>query len=120
MIGAHPALYLATAAKITGEYAITDSLIGEPLRLVAAETVDVPVPADAEIVLEGRITLEEEDEGPFTEYTGYLSRRSTRNVIEVGCVTMRRDAVYQTIMPSNSDEHLLLSDLLSKRGSTAR
>ncbi len=111
IIGAHPALYLAAAAKITGEYAVAGSLIGEPLRLVDGETVDVPVPADAEVVLEGRITLEEEDEGPFTEYTGYLSGRSTRNVFEVGCVTMRRDAVYQTIMPSNSDEHLLLSGL---------
>jgi len=111
IIGAHPALYLAAAAKITGEYAVAGSLVGEPLRLAAGETVDVPVPADAEMVLEGRITLEEEDEGPFTEYTGYLSGRSTRNVFEVGCVTMRRDAVYQTIMPSNSDEHLLLSGL---------
>jgi 2,5-furandicarboxylate decarboxylase 1 len=81
------------------------------MRLVSGETVDVPVPADAEMVLEGQITLEEEDEGPFTEYTGYLSGRSTRNVFEVGCVTMRGDAVYQTIMPSNSDEHLLLSGL---------
>ncbi len=111
IIGAHPALYLAAAAKITGEYAVTGSLIGEPLYLVKAETVDVPVPADAEIVLEGRITLAEEDEGPFTEYSGYLSGRSTRNVFEVSCVSMRRDAVYQTIMPSNSDEHLLLSGL---------
>ncbi len=111
IIGAHPALYLAAAAKITGEYAVTGSLIGEPLRLVKGETVDVPVPADAEMVLEGRITLAEEDEGPFTEYSGYLSGRSTRNVFEVGCVTMRRNAIYQTIMPSNSDEHLLLSGL---------
>jgi 2,5-furandicarboxylate decarboxylase 1 len=111
IIGAHPALYLAAAAKITGEYAVASSLIGEPLRLVQGETVDVPVPADAEIVLEGRIILAEEDEGPFTEYSGYLSGRSTRNVFEVGCVTMRRDSIYQTIMPSNSDEHLLLSGL---------
>ncbi|MGD0803315.1 MAG: UbiD family decarboxylase [Candidatus Bathyarchaeia archaeon] len=111
VIGAHPALYLAAAAKITGEYAVAGSLIGEPMRLVVSETVDVPVPADAEMVIEGRITLEEEDEGPFTEYTGYLSGRSTRNVFEVSCVTMRNDAIYQTIMPSNSDEHLLLSGL---------
>jgi UbiD family decarboxylase len=111
IIGAHPAVYLAAAAKITGEYATASSLIGEPLRLVAGETVDVPAPAKAEMVLEGRITLDEEDEGPFTEYTGYLSGRSTRNVFEVGCVTMRRDAIYHTIMPSNSDEHLLLSGL---------
>lgn len=111
IIGAHPALYLAAAAKITGEYAVAGSLIGEAMRLVKAETVDIPVPADAEMVLEGRITLVEEDEGPFTEYSGYLSGRSTRNVFEVGCVSMRRDAIYQTIMPSNSDEHLLLSGL---------
>jgi 2,5-furandicarboxylate decarboxylase 1 len=111
IIGAHPALYLAAAAKITGEYTVAGSLIGEPLRLVGCETVDVPVPADAEIVLEGSITLAEEDEGPFTEYSGYLSGRSTRNVFEVNCVTMRSDAIYHTIMPSNSDEHLLLSGL---------
>lgn len=111
IIGAHPAIYLAAAAKITGEYATSGSLIGEPLRLVRGETVDVPVPAEAEVVLEGRITLDDEDEGPFTEYTGYLSGRSTRNVFEVACVTMRRDAIYHTIMPSNSDEHLLLSGL---------
>ncbi len=111
VIGAHPALYLAAAAKITGEYAVAGSLIGEPLRIVKGETVDIPVPADAEIVLEGQITLDEEDEGPFTEYTGYLSGRSTRNVFRVDCITMRSDAIYQTIMPSNSDEHLLLSGL---------
>ena len=111
IIGAHPALYLAAAAKITDEYAVAGSLIGEPLRLLKGETVDVPVPAEAEMVLEGRITLAEEDEGPFTEYSGYLSGRSTRNVFEVSCVTMRRNAIYQTIMPSNSDEHLLLSGL---------
>jgi len=111
IIGAHPAIYLAAAAKIVDEYSTAGSLIGEPIRLVRSETNDLPVPAEAEIMLEGRITLEEEDEGPFTEYTGYLSGRSTRNMIEVDAVTMRRDALYFTIMPSNSDEHLLLSGL---------
>jgi len=111
IVGAHPAMYLAAAAKITDEYLVAGSLLGESVELVGCETVDVPVPSRAEIILEGRITLEEEDEGPFTEYTGYLSGRSTRNVIEVGCITRRRDAIYHTIMPSNSDEHLLLSGL---------
>ncbi len=111
IIGAHPAIYMAAAAKITGEYLVGGSLLGEPLELVRCETVDIPVPARAEIVLEGRIILEEGDEGPFTEYTGYLSGRSTRNILEVDCITHRRDAIYQTIMPSNSDEHLLLSGL---------
>ena len=111
VIGAHPSIYLAAAAKITGEYETAGAMAGEPVQLVKCETVDIPVPADAEIVLEGRITLSEEDEGPFTEYTGYLSGRSTRNRLEISCVTMRNDAIYQTIMPSNSDEHLLLSGL---------
>ena len=111
IIGAHPAIYLAAAAKIVDEYSTAGSLMGEPVRLVRSETNDLPVPAEAEIVMEGRIILEEEDEGPFTEYTGYLSGRSTRNLIEVDAMTMRRDAVYFTIMPSNSDEHLLLSGL---------
>ena len=111
IIGAHPALYLAAAAKITNEYSTAGSLLGEPIELVRAETVDVPVPAQAEIVLEGRILLEEEDEGPFNEYTGYLSGRSTRNVIEVQAITTREKPIYMTIAPSNSDEHLLLSGL---------
>jgi len=111
IVGAHPAIYLAAAAKIVDEYSTAGSLMGKPVRLVKSETNDLPVPAEADVVLEGRILLEEEDEGPFTEYTGYLSGRSTRNLIEVDAMTMRRDAVYFTIMPSNSDEHLLLSGL---------
>jgi 2,5-furandicarboxylate decarboxylase 1 len=111
IVGAHPAIYLAAAAKIVDEYSTAGSLMGEPVRLVKSETNDLPVPAEADVVLEGRILLEEEDEGPFTEYTGYLSGRSTRNLIEVDSMTMRRDAIYFTIMPSNSDEHLLLSGL---------
>jgi len=111
IIGAHPALYLAAAAKITNEYAVTGSLIGEPVELVKSETVDLPIPSQAEIVLEGKILLDEEDEGPFNEYTGYLSGRSTRNIIHVSALTKRRDSIYMTIAPSNSDEHLLLSGL---------
>ena len=111
IIGAHPALYLAAAAKITEEYCKAGALIGEPIALVRCETVDVPVPSHAEIVLEGRITLQEEDEGPFTEYTGYISGRSTRNQLKLSAITMRKDAIFQAIAPSNSAEHLLLSGL---------
>ena len=84
---------------------------GEPVELVNCETVDIPVPAQAEIVLEGRIELDEEDEGPFTEYTGYISGRSTRNLFKVSAVTMRKDAYFVAVAPSNSAEHLLLSGL---------
>ncbi len=111
IIGAHPALYLAAAAKITGEYRKAGALQGEAVELVDCETVDVPVPAQAEVVLEGLVTLDEEDEGPFTEYTGYISGRSTRNQLRVTAVTRRRDAMFLAVAPSNSAEHLLLSGL---------
>jgi 2,5-furandicarboxylate decarboxylase 1 len=111
IIGAHPALYLAAAAKITGEYRKAGALLGEPIELVRCETVDLPVPTQAEIVLEGKITLEEEDEGPFTEYTGYISGRSTRNLLRVSAITRREDAIFLAVAPSNSAEHLLLSGL---------
>ena len=111
IIGAHPSLYLAAAAKITDEYHKAGALQGEPVELVNCETVDIPVPAQAEIVLEGRIELDEEDEGPFTEYTGYISGRSTRNLFKVSAVTMRKDAYFVAVAPSNSAEHLLLSGL---------
>ncbi|TRO47711.1 UbiD family decarboxylase, partial [Candidatus Bathyarchaeota archaeon] len=107
-IGAHPSLYLAAAAKITDEYHRAGALIGEPGEVVDCETVDIPVPAHAEIVLEGEIRLEEEDEGPFTEYTGYISGRSTRNLFKVSAITRREDAVFLAIAPSNSAEHLLI------------
>ena len=111
VIGAHPSLYLAAAAKITDEYHKAGALTGEPVELVRCETVDLPVPAGAETVLEGKVLLEEGDEGPFTEYTGYISGRSTRNLFKVTGVTRRRDAVFMAVAPSNSAEHLLLSGL---------
>jgi UbiD family decarboxylase len=111
VLGAHPALLLASAAKITGEYAKVGALIGEPVELVRCYTVDVPVPAHAEIVLEGRMPHGEMEEGPFTEYTGYISGRSTRNLLEVTAITRRHDAIFQAIFPNNSAEHLLLSGL---------
>jgi 2,5-furandicarboxylate decarboxylase 1 len=111
IIGAHPALYLAAAAKITNEYHTAGALLGEPIELIRCETVDLPVPSQAEIVLEGQILLDEWDEGPFTEYTGYISGRSTRNHIRVTAMTTREAPIFLAVAPSNSSEHLLLSGL---------
>jgi len=111
IIGAHPALYLAAAAKITNEYHTAGAFLGEPIELIMCETVDLPVPAQAEIVMEGQILLDEEDEGPFTEYTGYISGRSTRNLLHISAITRRKDAIFLAVAPSNSYEHLLLSGL---------
>ena len=111
VIGAHPSLYLAAAAKITNEYHKAGALMGEAIELVKCDTVDLLVPASAEIVLEGQVLLEPEDEGPFTEYTGYISGRSTRNLFKVNAITRRKDSIFMAVAPSNSAEHLLLSGL---------
>jgi 2,5-furandicarboxylate decarboxylase 1 len=69
----------------------------------------VEVPAHAEIVLEGEILSDvHEDEGPYGEYTGYATERSTRNVLLVKAITSRAQPIYHDIIPGYSAEHLLL------------
>jgi UbiD family decarboxylase len=113
VIGAHPAIYLAASAKVAmevDELDIAGALLGAPVELVRCKTIDVEVPAHAEYVLEGEILGNvHEDEGPFGEYTGYSTSRSTRNVFVVKCITRRRKPMFLDIVPGYSMEHLLLS-----------
>jgi 2,5-furandicarboxylate decarboxylase 1 len=112
VIGCDPAIYLAGAAKVAmevDEYGVAGALVGEPVQLVKCKTIDVEVPADAEYVLEGEILGGVyEDEGPFGEYTGYSTSRSTRNVFVVKAITRRSQPIFLDIVPGYSNEHLLL------------
>lgn len=112
VIGCHPAIYLAAAAKVAmeiDEFDIAGALLKQPVELVQCKTIDVQVPADAEIVLEGELLADRhEDEGPYGEYTGYSTFRSTRNVFVVQAITRRTNPIYLDIIPGNSTEHLLL------------
>ncbi|HMQ52902.1 MAG TPA: UbiD family decarboxylase, partial [Anaerolineae bacterium] len=84
-------------------------LLNEPVELVKCQTIDVEVPANAEIVLEGEILAGvHEDEGPYGEYTGYSTFRSTRNVFVVKAITRRARPIFLDIIPGYSTEHLLL------------
>src|SRR6266498_899830 len=73
--GVHPVLLYASQAKVphgVDELAIAGGILGEPVRTARCRTVDLEVPADAEIVIEGRILPGESVlEGPFGEFTGY-------------------------------------------------
>ncbi len=92
VIGAHPAIYLAAAkvAMEVDELDIAGGLLGKPVDLVKCRTIDIEVPAEAEIVIEGELLAGvSEDEGPYGEYTGYSTYRSTRNVFVVKAVTRR-------------------------------
>jgi UbiD family decarboxylase len=113
VVGAHPAFYLGGAVWKgpidTDEYDVVGGFLGEPLEVVRARTVDLEVPANAEIVIEGEILPGvREPEGPFGEFTGYASARSTQHVIRVTAITRRHDAVYQDIVTGDAAEHLNL------------
>jgi 4-hydroxy-3-polyprenylbenzoate decarboxylase len=95
---------------------MASALMRAPLPVVKCETADLHVPADAEIVLEGEITLGEvRDEGPFGEHTGYLGGlRIPRPVINVRCVTHREKPILQGAyegMPPNEDHMLSFINL---------
>jgi len=110
-IGLHPLILLAsqaTTAPGVDELEIASALVERPLELVRCETVDLHVPAGAEIVLEGRLLPGvREVEGPFGEYPKYYGPAGPKPVIEVTAVCHRREPIFHTIVPA-SREHLLL------------
>ncbi|HEV8452549.1 MAG TPA: menaquinone biosynthesis decarboxylase [Gaiellales bacterium] len=93
--------YTASAPlpKHIDELMLAGFLRGEPVELVRARTVDLEVPARAEIVIEGYITKGElADEGPFGDHTGYYTPVEPFPVLHVTAITMRRDAIYPSII----------------------
>ena len=113
VIGTHPAYYITGASKIPpsqDDYSWAAAYMDERAKVTKGVTVDIPVPAFAEYVLEGKILANvNEDEGPFGEYTGYSTSRSTRNVLEISAITHRKQPIYQDLVPGFAWEHLLLS-----------
>ncbi|KON81522.1 UbiD family decarboxylase [Azoarcus sp. PA01] len=112
-LGLEPATLLASVVKVgplvPDKMAIAGALRGAPVELVRAETVDVEVPARAEIVIEGRMLPGvRELEGPFGENTGhYFSNVSP--VIEVSAVTHRDNFIYPGLCPWSAEVDALLS-----------
>jgi 4-hydroxy-3-polyprenylbenzoate decarboxylase len=111
-IGVIPSLAYAATAKIPydfDEYRLAGGLAGEAVAVVQCKSVDLQVPATAEIVIEGTIPTDTiEPEGPFGEYPGYMGHRTVSPYLEVTCITHRRDAIYTALMsqfpPSESSK----------------
>ena len=99
-IGADPATCLAGILPIPpdlDEFMFAGFLRRDPVEMVKAETVDIEVPANSEIVLEGYVNLNEmRTEGPFGDHTGFYSLEGEYPVFHVTCVTHRRDPIYMT------------------------
>jgi UbiD family decarboxylase len=79
-----------------------------PTPLVRCRTNDLLVPADAEWVLEGRLTHKLTAEGPFIDLTETYDLVRMQPVIEVDCITHRRDAYYQALLPGLAEHKLLM------------
>ena len=98
VLGADPAtMYSATAPlpENVDEMLFAGFLREAPVELVKCETVDLEVPANAEIVLEGHCLPEERRvEGPFGDHTGYYSLEDMYPVFHLTCITMRKNPVY--------------------------
>jgi 4-hydroxy-3-polyprenylbenzoate decarboxylase len=99
-IGTEPALTFSAivpAPPDVEEFIIAGFLRQKPVELVKCETVDLEVPANAEVVLEGYVNLDElRTEGPFGDHTGFYSLEDLYPVFHVTCVTHRKDPIYAT------------------------
>src|SRR5690606_14554275 len=93
---------------IGGELEVAGGLMGEELAVARAVTVDLPVPAYAEIVIEGYIRLDRTQQGGhFGEWPGYYTPEIPRPFFEVTAVTTRRDAIYQDISSAHAEHRML-------------
>jgi 2,5-furandicarboxylate decarboxylase 1 len=110
MIGHHPLVYMASQFRGSmeiSEQRVAGGLLGEPLHVVKGETVDIDVPADAEIIIEGRIPPGvREDEGPFGEYTWYMGNSERTRIIEITAITYRNNPIYQDLFSAHPEHNL--------------
>jgi 4-hydroxy-3-polyprenylbenzoate decarboxylase len=118
VIGADPGTVLAAVTPVPdtlSEYQFAGLLRGRRVELVDCKTVPLKVPAEAEIVLEGHVSLDEYgDEGPYGDHTGYYNSVEKFPVFTVSAITMRRDPIYlSTFTGRPPDEPSVLGEALN-------
>jgi 4-hydroxy-3-polyprenylbenzoate decarboxylase len=119
VIGADPGTILAAVTPVPdtlSEYQFAGLLRGRKVDLVDCKTVPLKVPAQAEIVLEGHVALDEEgDEGPYGDHTGYYNAVERFPVFRLSAITMRRDPIYlSTFTGRPPDEPSVLGEALNE------
>jgi len=115
-LGAPTEMVVAAAQWIPDPYdevevatALADPAHRGELAMAKCRTVDLEVPAGSEIVVEGVVSTDLEPEGPFGDWTGAYARPQMKPTLTVTCVSHRRDPVYQTILPADSKEQIILT-----------
>jgi len=103
VVGSHPLDFLAAGLRLpVDEFGLVASLRGEPVPMVRGISNGVPVPADAEVVIEGYFDElgYREIEGPYGEFNGHYGAPHIDPVFQVTAITMRGDALHQTMLHS--------------------
>ena len=110
VLGLHPLVSMGSLAyppADVGKFEVVGGLFGAPLEVAPCATIDLHVPAAAEIVIEGEILSGvREPEGPFGEFTGYFSRRSTEHVFVARALSMRERPWFQSIGSGRAGDHI--------------
>jgi 4-hydroxy-3-polyprenylbenzoate decarboxylase len=119
VIGADPATILAAVTPVPdtmSEYHFAGLLRGKRTELVDCKTVPLKVPASAEIVIEGHVSLDDYgDEGPYGDHTGYYNAVESFPVFRISAITMRRDPIYlSTFTGRPPDEPSVLGEALNE------
>jgi UbiD family decarboxylase len=108
-VGNHPAFLFASAVSCEigkSELAIANGL--KDMNYVKCETNDALVPAECELVLEGRVTDELVDEGPFPDIVGAYDIVRKQRIIKIMRVTHRKNPIYQAILPGGAEHRFLM------------
>ncbi|MFC4724735.1 UbiD family decarboxylase [Glycocaulis abyssi] len=119
VIGADPGTILAAVTPVPdtlSEYQFAGLLRGRKAELVECKTVPLKVPAEAEIVIEGHVLLDEDGpEGPYGDHTGYYNSVERFPVFEISAITMRADPIYLTTFTGRPpDEPSVLGEALNE------
>lgn len=119
VIGADPGTILAAVTPVPdtlSEYQFAGLLRGKKVELVDCKTVPLKVPAEAEIVLEGHVSLDDYgDEGPYGDHTGYYNSVEQFPVFTISAITMRRQPIYlSTFTGRPPDEPSVLGEALNE------
>ncbi|WP_019959811.1 UbiD family decarboxylase [Woodsholea maritima] len=119
VLGADPGTILAAVTPIPdtlSEYQFAGLLRGKKVDLVECKTIPLKVPAEAEIILEGHVLLDEDGpEGPYGDHTGYYNSVERFPVFEITAITMRRDPIYLTTFTGRPpDEPSVLGEALNE------
>ena len=119
VIGADPGTILAAVTPIPdslSEYQFAGLMRGKKVELVECKTVPLKVPAEAEIVLEGHVSLEDYgDEGPYGDHTGYYNAVEKFPIFTISAITMRRDPIYLSTYTGRApDEPSILGEAINE------